>query len=525
MDLLTPGLLILSLLVFAQALFSLYLMLYAWQHPDQLERNTGPRSFDSPEKSFTVLLPARDEQEVIGETIRTVCAAHYPRKLLEVVVICHASDHATIAEALKAASRLPEWRIAVEIFGGELINKPRALNVGLARTKNDVVTVFDAEDDIDPDVFNVVNTVMRRENVNIVQAGVQLMSFRHRWYSIHNCLEYFFWFKSRLHFHSHVGMVPLGGNTIFMRRTLIDHVGGWDEACLTEDADIGLRLSALGEPIRVVYDPQHVTREETPPTVMDLVRQRTRWHQGFLHVLRKGTWLDLPNWRQRLLAFSTLSYPILQVPLMLLWPLVIVGLVWIKVPVIVAIASFLPLYATFFQLVITIVGAAAFAREYGQKLPRLMPLWIVVTFLPYQWLLGASALRAVLRELRGANDWEKTEHVGAHRIPSLAPLFAAALGRELQPAAAVGAAVPLAAARSNSDVTRLGLLSMVAAVRTAPSTQAMSAALPEAASRDSHARPPTGEGYSICPNCQRSFSPQARFCRRCGHSRYDVGSQ
>jgi glycosyltransferase XagB len=28
-------------------------------------------------------------------------------------------------------------------------------------------------------------------------------------------LEYLFWFKSRMHYHATVGMVPLGGNTVF----------------------------------------------------------------------------------------------------------------------------------------------------------------------------------------------------------------------------------------------------------------------------------------------------------------------
>ena len=123
---------------------------------------------------------------------------------------------------------------------------------------------------------------MIKEGVGVVQSGVQLMNFNDHWFGIHNCLEYFFWFKSRLHFYAQVGMIPLGGNTVFVRRELLERVKGWDEHCLTEDADIGLRLSVLGERIRVVYDSQHVTREETPDSVASFIRQRTRWQQGFL---------------------------------------------------------------------------------------------------------------------------------------------------------------------------------------------------------------------------------------------------
>ena len=42
---------------------------------------------------------------------------------------------------------------------------------------------------------------------------------------------------------------------------------------------------------------------------------------------------------------------------------------------------------------------------------------MIVTFLPYQCLLSISSLRGVYRELRKQNNWEKTDHVGAHRAP------------------------------------------------------------------------------------------------------------
>lgn len=416
MNLVTLSVTLLSLVLCALSLFSLYLMLYAWEHPTRLAASSGPQSFLPPRLSFTVLLPARHEEGVIHETIRRVWAANYPSDLLEVVVVCHADDEGTIAQAQRAVHETGSPHVRVETFANAPINKPHGLNVGFQRTANQVVTVFDAEDDIDADIFNVVNTVMLGEEVGIVQAGVQLMNFRDHWFSIHNCLEYFFWFKSRLHFHAAVGMIPLGGNTVFIRRPLIARVGGWDENCLTEDAEIGLRLSLLGEPIRVVYDPQYVTREETPDTLSSFIKQRTRWNQGFLQVLVKGAWRGLPRQTQRLLAVYTLSYPFFQALLLLLWPLTISAVVWLKVPLVVALVSFLPLYAFLFQMITTIIGAFIFARAYGYKVPILMPLTMAITFVPFQLLQSVSAVRAVYRALRGQANWEKTAHVGAHRL-------------------------------------------------------------------------------------------------------------
>src|SRR5262245_63689391 len=138
--------------------------------------------------------------------------------------------------------------------------------MGFRATGNEVVTIFDAEDDIHPDIFLLVNTVMQEEGVRVVQCGVQLMNYESNWYSALNVLEYFFWFKSRLHYHARAGTIPLGGNTVFFARTVLERVDGWDEHNLTEDADIGIRASCLGERVRVIYDDRYVTREETPPT-------------------------------------------------------------------------------------------------------------------------------------------------------------------------------------------------------------------------------------------------------------------
>ncbi|MDB5058639.1 MAG: glycosyl transferase [Chloroflexi bacterium] len=412
---------LLSLALFALTAFSVYLMLYTWERPERLAASKGPTTYLPPRLTFSVLVPARHEEAVIYNTVRRIMAANYPPHLVEIVVISHEDDVSTIAEAQRIARECADRRVRVETFTGGPINKPHGLNVGLQRTQNEVVTIFDAEDDVDANIFNIVNTVMLEEETGIVQAGVQLMNFRDHWFGLLNCLEYFFWFKSRLHFHAQIGMIPLGGNTVFIRRNLLERIGGWDDHCLTEDAEIGLRLSLLGEPIRVVYDAQHVTREETPPTIGAFIRQRTRWSQGFLQVLHKGSWQALPQFRQRMLAVYTLAYPILQALLFVLWPLTMVTAFWLTLPVVVVMMSFLPLYAFILQFVVTAVGAYRFAGEYRLRMPLWTPVVMAITFFPFQWVLGVSAIRAVIRHLVGTRNWEKTAHVGAHRKPEIVP--------------------------------------------------------------------------------------------------------
>ena len=133
-------------------------------------------------------------------------------------------------------------------------NKPRALNTALPYCRGDVVGVFDAEDQVHPQLLEHVDHAFRATGADVVQGGVQLINFHSSWYSLHNCLEYFFWFRSRLHLHASKGFIPLGGNTVFVRTDVLRAANGWDGTCLAEDCDLGVRLSSRGAKVVVAYD-------------------------------------------------------------------------------------------------------------------------------------------------------------------------------------------------------------------------------------------------------------------------------
>jgi len=418
MTLLYMGLVLTSVLLSVQAAHVLYMMLYTWQQPEAEELAKGPDTFQPPELSFTVMLPARHEEDVIQTTIDRAVRADYPSELLEVFVICSEDDTGTIEKAEEKIAELSReglHNVEVVVFNDKPVNKPHGLNAALPRAAHDVVTIFDAEDDIHPAVFNLVNTVMAGERVNVVQAGVQLMNFQSNWYSTLNVLEYFFWFKSRLHYHARCGAVPLGGNTVFFKRDLLVRLGGWDDRNLTEDADIGLRLSAMGERIRVVYDDRYVTKEETPPTLGQFIRQRTRWSQGFMQTLRKGTWKQMPTRKQRWLAFYVLAFPRGQALLGIYFVVSLGMILVLKVPVLIALISYLPVLLLVAHFLTQAVGLYEFTEAHGLEASPKAVLRMAIAWFPFQMVLSYAAMRAMRRQLLGRHDWEKTQHVGAHR--------------------------------------------------------------------------------------------------------------
>ena len=226
------GILSMSIGLFAIAAVTLWWMLHAWRTPEVLDA-TGFTAADDearePELSFSLIVPARHEEVVLGETLDRLAAVDHPN--VEVLAVVGHDDDGTRAVAEEAARRWPD-RIRVVVDRSWPKNKPKALNAALAECRGRVTGVFDAEDEVHPRLLRQVDATFRETAAHVVQGGVQLMNITSSWYALRNCLEYFFWFRSRLHLHAEHRFIPLGGNTVFVRTDVLRAVGGWDPDCL-----------------------------------------------------------------------------------------------------------------------------------------------------------------------------------------------------------------------------------------------------------------------------------------------------
>jgi cellulose synthase/poly-beta-1,6-N-acetylglucosamine synthase-like glycosyltransferase len=408
--------------------FSICWMLGTWNTADAIRRRAAPAEVDPPIHRFSLIVPARNEVPVLDRTLEKMMQIDHPD--FEVVVVVGHDDPETAAVAVEAAQRHP-GRIVVAVDRHRDKNKPKALNVGLAAAHHEIVGVFDAEDEVAGGLLRLVDHVLRDDSVHIVQGGVQLMNFRSRWFAVRNVLEYFFHFGSRLHLHARRGLIPLGGNTVFFRRELLEAAEGWDEDCLAEDCEIGIRLSAAGARTVVVYDPELSTREEAPVDLASFMRQRVRWDHGFLQVLRKGEWRRLPRRSQRLSAWFVLANPFLQAVGTAAAIFQIVIALTVDVPLAITMLAFLPFILTTVIVSVEVVGLWEFCRVYGEKARWRDYVFAAVGYLPYHFLLSAAAVRAVVRARRGDISWAKTRHVGAHRPVHLPNLTLSRVGPDV----------------------------------------------------------------------------------------------
>src|SRR6266700_3504912 len=123
----------------AQAVFNIRLRLFIWEVPEHAWLNHAPTIYKDPCLSFTIMLPARHEEDVYRETIQKVYNLNYPKELMQIMAICRYDDEGTIAEAQAKIDELGDPNVQLVILTDDIKpGKPHSLNVALQVARGDI---------------------------------------------------------------------------------------------------------------------------------------------------------------------------------------------------------------------------------------------------------------------------------------------------------------------------------------------------------------------------------------------------
>ncbi len=255
---------------------------------------------------ISVMVPLFHESDVAGKLVGRLSRLDYPRELTDILLVVEATDPITRA-ALDGAT-LPHWIRVVTVPPGPVQTKPRALNYALNFCRGDIVGVWDAEDRPDPDQLHKVarGFAAAAPDVACLQGQLDYFNPRTNWLARCFTIEYASWFRANLPSIARLGLVvPLGGTTLFFRRDILETLGGWDAWNVTEDADLGVRLTRHGWRTELI---DTTTDEEANCRALPWIKQRSRWLKGYamtwaVHMRDPGAlWRDLGP--KRFLAFQ-----------------------------------------------------------------------------------------------------------------------------------------------------------------------------------------------------------------------------
>ncbi|SDM85979.1 Glycosyltransferase, catalytic subunit of cellulose synthase and poly-beta-1,6-N-acetylglucosamine synthase [Maricaulis salignorans] len=249
----------------------------------------------------SVIIALYRERAVLPVLISALEAIDYPADRLEIRLALEADDHETIAAA-RALELDHKYRIILVPEGGPR-TKPRALNYALRFCSGEIVTIHDAEDRPHPRQLRIAAESFAAAGPELacLQAPLNWFNRGECWLTRQFALEYAAHFHALLPLYARLGWpLPLGGTSNHFRTAALRRAGGWDAWNVTEDADLGFRLHALGYRCDVIAP---LTLEEAPTRVWPWVCQRTRWLKGYAQTLAVHSRLaDLPPRRQNRFA-------------------------------------------------------------------------------------------------------------------------------------------------------------------------------------------------------------------------------
>ena len=368
---------------------------------------------DSDLPRYTILVPAYNEPEVVGDLIGAMAALEYPRDKLQVLLLLEADDEVTIEAARGSVDS--DAITTVLVPPADPRTKPKACNYGLYFATGDIVTIYDAEDRPEPlQLRRVVAAFLSLpDNIACVQAKLVYHNGHQNLLTAWFTAEYRLWFGYLL-----PGMmrttspIPLGGTSNHLRRDVLDEIGAWDPFNVTEDADLGLRIAASGYHTAVI---DSSTLEEANSDAINWIRQRSRWYKGYLQTwlvqirrpLRLLRTIGLRNFiRFNLVLAGT---PIIAVLNLAFW---LITVLWFLGQPSLVEAVF-PWYIYFPALVALIIGNAAtlYMNMITLREDDRADLLFAALTVPVFWvMMSVAAAKGLYQLIRNPSYWEKTVH-------------------------------------------------------------------------------------------------------------------
>ena len=230
---------------------------------------------------YAFFIAAHNEEEVIGNLVRSIKAQDYPADLIETFVVADACTDNTAEEARRAG--------AIVYERNDLARKGKSwvMDYGFNRILNEYGDKFEAYFVFDAD--NIVSPTYVTEMNKVYDMGYLVSTsyrnsknFDSSWVSA----AYALWFIREAKFLNNARMMAgtscaVSGSGWMVANSIVRGMHGWDFHTLTEDIQFSTFCAANG--IKIGYAPAEFF-DEQPVTFKASWTQRMRWTKGFYQV-------------------------------------------------------------------------------------------------------------------------------------------------------------------------------------------------------------------------------------------------
>ncbi len=369
------------------------------------------------EPTVTILIPAHNEEKVIGRLLQRITELTYPKDKLQVIVINDASSDQTgeIADDYKNKYPFIEVLNRDKNNGGK--GKASAMNDGFSKSTGEIVLCFDADYYPQKDIVEKLTREFIDPKVGAVQGRVVVLNEPQNIITRLVALERIGGYRVDQEARDNLGLiVQFGGTVGGFRSSLLRNLHGWDENVLAEDTDLTFRIYLAN--YRIPYKIDAECYEEAVDNWKAYRQQRYRWAKGHMQCFFKHSWnvlktknLNVKEKIDGLLLLNVYFVPILALLSMLTGFYLIlsgsqlISTLWFFIPI--SVYSSVGNFAPFFEVG---VGMYLDGRKRAQWL---IPLLIFTFFynipICLKAFLNVMASKIIRRD---KNVWVKTSHTG-----------------------------------------------------------------------------------------------------------------
>ena len=279
-----------------------YPLLLAALSPLRRRRKASARAGDgaaTAEPTVSLLIPAYNEENVIGQKIVNSLSLDYPAEKLQIRVVSDGSDDATDQIARQYASRGVELQ-RVSPRGG----KPNAINQAVPHARGEILLLCDANTMFAPDAVRQLVRHFADPAVGAVTGDVRLQSAGLGYGHGEGVFSRLERFTQRCEGEIWTAIGVDGGMYALRRELYVPN----SPDTLVDDFVIAMNVARAGK--RVLFDAEARAFEDAVADARQEFRRRTRTTAGGFQTLLEGR--GRPRWNQPGLWAGYLSHKVLR---------------------------------------------------------------------------------------------------------------------------------------------------------------------------------------------------------------------